>query len=574
MSSSAFVSLVIAALIVLLIIVVIGRTIRVIQQGLVGVVKRLGQFQSVRNPGVTFLVPFIDRMEAVDMRETPRTGDRQDVITKDNVSVVVNATIFSQVVDPRLALFSVSNYLLAVDQISRTTLRAIFGEMSLDEALSQREQINTRLQNQMETVTDKWGVRINRVEILDIVSPQDRSRLRSSRPKARSRQPSSTRRGSGKRRSWRQKAALRPSQQSTARSRGERPHPSCLRSFSWTRLASSLPAPTRRSWFRSSRPACWAPRRHCARCWTACRRPILSKSRLNDQIVPSGGTPPEGMAPEERRRPPLRGALFLPGAGSRNELVQGTRRLPASLFGLDPVRVLWPMPQHPPRRLRRGAVPTSWGPYSWRRKLKTATPIMRRPNPSTIAASRPIVTTWLFRVSASLSSTGAGTPVAPSTIRRTGSTPYVSGSRRVSAVIQPGRPVTGNIAPDRKNAGCTRKLRTNWNPIIERMREAIATPTPDSANAMQKIRPITSTTTSGVSFTPKKGASTSRITPWNIACVAPPRILPMATADRSIGATNTSLRKPNSRSQMMDIPLKIEEKSTAIPMIPGYMNTW
>src|SRR5437660_1286800 len=167
------VPLIIFALIVLLIVIVLIRTIRVIQQGLVGVVKRLGQFHSVRNPGVTFLVPFIDTMDTVDMRETPRTGDRQDVITKDNVSVVVNATIFSQVVDPRLALFSVSSYLRAVDQISRTTLRAIFGEMTLDEALSQREQINTRLQNQMETVTDKWGVRINRVEILDIVPPQN-----------------------------------------------------------------------------------------------------------------------------------------------------------------------------------------------------------------------------------------------------------------------------------------------------------------------------------------------------------------------------------------------------------------
>src|SRR5215831_3860152 len=173
MSSSAFVSLVIAALIVLLIIVVIGRTIRVIQQGLVGVVKRLGQFHSVRNPGVTFLVPFIDRMENVDMRETPRTGDRQDVITKDNVSVVVNATIFSQVIDPRLALFSISNYLLAIDQLSRTNLRSVFGEMTLDECLSQREKINARLQESMETTTDKWGVRINRVEILDIVPPQN-----------------------------------------------------------------------------------------------------------------------------------------------------------------------------------------------------------------------------------------------------------------------------------------------------------------------------------------------------------------------------------------------------------------
>ena len=168
-----YLTLGIAVLIVVLALVVVSRTIRVIQQGLVGVVKRLGQFHSVRNPGVTFLVPFIDTMELVDMRETPRTGDRQDVITKDNVAVVVNATIFSQVIDPRLALFSISSYALAVDQLSRTNLRAVFGEMSLDECLSRREQINSRLQMQMETVTDKWGVRINRVEILDIVPPQN-----------------------------------------------------------------------------------------------------------------------------------------------------------------------------------------------------------------------------------------------------------------------------------------------------------------------------------------------------------------------------------------------------------------
>ena len=164
--------LIIFLLIVVLAVIVMWRTIRVIQQGLVGVVKRLGQFHSVRNPGVTFLIPFVDTMELVDMRETPRTGDRQDVITKDNVSVVVNATIFSQVVDPRMALFSVSSYVLAVDQLSRTTLRAVFGEMTLDESLSLREQINARLQMQMESVTDKWGVRINRVEILDILPPQ------------------------------------------------------------------------------------------------------------------------------------------------------------------------------------------------------------------------------------------------------------------------------------------------------------------------------------------------------------------------------------------------------------------
>ena len=153
-------------------ILVVYQALRIIQQGFVGVVKRLGQFHSIRNPGITFLVPFIDKMVGVDIRETPRTGDRQDVITLDNVAVVVNATIFSQVVDPRLALFSVSSYFIAVDQLARTTLRAVFGSLSLDQALSQREQINAQLQTQMEQVTDQWGVRINRVEILDIVPPQ------------------------------------------------------------------------------------------------------------------------------------------------------------------------------------------------------------------------------------------------------------------------------------------------------------------------------------------------------------------------------------------------------------------
>ncbi len=165
-------ALIIFGFVILFALLVVFRSVRVIQQGLVGVVKRLGQFHSVRNPGITFLVPFVDNMSVVDMRETPRTGDRQDVITKDNVSVAVNATIFSQVVDPRLALFQVSNYFIAVDQLSRTTLRAVFGSMSLDEALSQREQINAQLQVQMEQVTDKWGIRINRIEIVDIVPPQ------------------------------------------------------------------------------------------------------------------------------------------------------------------------------------------------------------------------------------------------------------------------------------------------------------------------------------------------------------------------------------------------------------------
>ena len=166
--TSILLILILAGLLLLL----LPRSFRIVQQGSVGVVKRLGRFQSIRPSGVTLLIPFVDNITTVDVRETPRTGDRQEVITKDNVAVAVNATIFSQVVEPRLALFSVSNYLVAIDNQARTTLRAVFGSISLDEALSQRERINAQLQSQMEAVTDKWGVRIHRIEIVDIAPPE------------------------------------------------------------------------------------------------------------------------------------------------------------------------------------------------------------------------------------------------------------------------------------------------------------------------------------------------------------------------------------------------------------------
>jgi regulator of protease activity HflC (stomatin/prohibitin superfamily) len=159
------------ALIVIFAFVIVIRSVVLIQQGTQGVVLRLGAFEGIRREGLTVLVPFLQRMVIVDMRETPRTGDRQDVITKDNVSLQVNATIFSQVVDPKQALFGVSNYFVAIDNLARASLRAVLGEMTLDDALSQREQINARLQARMETETDKWGIRVNRVEIIDIVPP-------------------------------------------------------------------------------------------------------------------------------------------------------------------------------------------------------------------------------------------------------------------------------------------------------------------------------------------------------------------------------------------------------------------
>ena len=162
----------IALLVVLGAIVLLVKAVRIIQQGFVGVVTRFGEFKAIRNPGLTFIVPFIEVMKIVDVRETPRTGDRQHVITRDNVAVIVNATIFSQVVDVRLALFTNSDYLVSTDNLARTSVRAVFGSISLDEAFSQRERIGTLLQTQMEEATDKWGVRINRVEVLEITPPE------------------------------------------------------------------------------------------------------------------------------------------------------------------------------------------------------------------------------------------------------------------------------------------------------------------------------------------------------------------------------------------------------------------
>lgn len=171
MTDWAIVGLVIFVVLVLFAFVALSQSVNFVQQGTVGVVTRLGRYHSMRQPGVALILPFVDSLMRVDMRETPRTGDRQEVITRDNVVVAVNATIFSQVVDAQAALFNVSNYLVAIDQQARTTLRNAFGNVSLDEALSQREQLNTAMQMAMETVTDKWGIRINRIEIVDITPP-------------------------------------------------------------------------------------------------------------------------------------------------------------------------------------------------------------------------------------------------------------------------------------------------------------------------------------------------------------------------------------------------------------------
>ena len=166
------VAFIIAILFVLLAFYLLRNTVNIVQQGFVGVVKRLGEFRAVHEPGLVIIAPVIDSLVTVDMREFPRPGDRQEVITKDNVVVAVNATIFTQVVDAKQALFSIANFDVAIDALARTALRSVIGTLTLDEALSERERINIDVQQQMEVVTDKWGIRINRIEIVEITPPQ------------------------------------------------------------------------------------------------------------------------------------------------------------------------------------------------------------------------------------------------------------------------------------------------------------------------------------------------------------------------------------------------------------------
>jgi len=171
MSDLSIAGLVVVGLIFFILLLSLRQMVNIVQQGEVGVVKRLGEYRKTHEPGLVVIAPFVDSLQRVDMREIPRPGDRQDVITKDNVVVNVNATIFTQVVDAKQALFSIANFDIAIDALARTALRSVIGTMTLDQALSERERINTDVQEQMEAVTDKWGIRINRIEIIAIQPP-------------------------------------------------------------------------------------------------------------------------------------------------------------------------------------------------------------------------------------------------------------------------------------------------------------------------------------------------------------------------------------------------------------------
>jgi regulator of protease activity HflC (stomatin/prohibitin superfamily) len=164
--------LVIAAVVVLFILFLASLSIRVINEYERGVVFRLGRLIGAKGPGFIMIIPLVDRMIKVDLRVITMDVPSQDVITKDNVTVRVNAVVYFRVVNPEASVVKVINHIQATSQISQTTLRNVLGQHELDELLSQREKLNQNLQSIIDEQTDPWGVKVSIVEIKDVELPE------------------------------------------------------------------------------------------------------------------------------------------------------------------------------------------------------------------------------------------------------------------------------------------------------------------------------------------------------------------------------------------------------------------
>ncbi|GIP52785.1 MULTISPECIES: SPFH domain-containing protein [Paenibacillus] len=164
----------IIAVIVVVVVVFISLTVKIVPQQRVGVVERLGRFNRLMNPGLNILIPVIDQVRTYhDLRIQQANVPPQTVITKDNVQVQIDTIIFYQVVGPEQATYGISDYVYGVRNISTATMRQIIGKMELDETLSGREKISTDIRIALDEATEKWGVRIERVEVIDIKPPLD-----------------------------------------------------------------------------------------------------------------------------------------------------------------------------------------------------------------------------------------------------------------------------------------------------------------------------------------------------------------------------------------------------------------
>jgi len=159
-------------------IIFLSSAIKILKEYERGVVFRLGRVLDggAKGPGIILLIPFIDRMVKVSLRTVVMDVPPQDVITRDNVSIKVNAVIYFRVIQPQKAIIEVENYLMATSQFSQTTLRSVLGQSELDDLLSQREKINHKLQQIIDTNTEPWGIKVSTVEVKQIDLPQEMQR--------------------------------------------------------------------------------------------------------------------------------------------------------------------------------------------------------------------------------------------------------------------------------------------------------------------------------------------------------------------------------------------------------------
>lgn len=167
---------VIIVVLVLFLAIILANAIRILREYERGVVFRLGRLIAVKGPGIIFLIPIVDKIVKVSLRTVVMDVPPQDVITKDNVSIKVNAVVYFRVVQPDKAIVEVENFLFATSQLSQTTLRSILGQSELDELLSARDKINAELQKMIDHQTEPWGIKVSNVEVKHIDLPAEMQR--------------------------------------------------------------------------------------------------------------------------------------------------------------------------------------------------------------------------------------------------------------------------------------------------------------------------------------------------------------------------------------------------------------
>ena len=169
-----FVTVFVNVILVLFVILIAYSSIKIIRQASVGIVERLGKYHKTAEQGINMLIPFVDSFRSiVDLREQVVSFAPQPVITKDNVTMMIDTVIYYQVTDAFRFVYEIQNPIFAIDNLTATTLRNIVGDLELDETLTSRDLVNTKLRSILDEATDKWGIKVNRVELKNILPPED-----------------------------------------------------------------------------------------------------------------------------------------------------------------------------------------------------------------------------------------------------------------------------------------------------------------------------------------------------------------------------------------------------------------